>query len=67
MQGQQVHLLRRLDANEPHGRSLNRFGDRLGIAIIVLVALEERFDILRRDQAHVMAKAFQHAADKVAP
>jgi hypothetical protein len=36
---------------------------RKGIAIVVLVALEERLHILRRDQTHVMAERCEPAAD----
>jgi hypothetical protein len=56
MQSQQVHLLRRLDRHKVHGRSLHGFRDRLGIAIVVLVTLEERFHVLGRDQTYVVTK-----------
>src|SRR5262245_43655170 len=46
----------RLDRDEVHGRSLDGLGDGLGIAVVVLVALEERLDVLGRDQADVMAE-----------
>jgi hypothetical protein len=49
---EQIALLGRLDANEVHGRSLHR----LGIAVIVLVGLDERLDVLRREQGDVMPK-----------
>jgi hypothetical protein len=42
MQRQQIALLGRLDRNEFHGRSLHRLGDRLRIAVVVLVSLEPR-------------------------
>src|SRR5262249_2183394 len=45
MERQQVHLLRRLDAHEAHRRPLHGFGDRFGVAIVVLVALEERLSL----------------------
>ena len=54
MQRQQITLLRGLDGNEVHRRPLHRLRDRLSIAIVVLVALEERLDVLRRDEANVM-------------
>src|SRR5262249_49874659 len=59
MESQQVHLLRRLDAHEAHRRPLHGFGDRFGVAIVVLVALEERLHVLRRDQSHVMTEGFE--------
>jgi hypothetical protein len=48
--------LRRLDGDEVHGRSLHRLGDGLGIAIVVLVALQERLDVLGWDQSNVVAE-----------
>jgi hypothetical protein len=63
MQCRQVHLLRRLDRKEVHGRSLHGFRDRLSIAVVVLVPLEERLHVLRRDQTHVVAERCQLAAD----
>ncbi len=63
MQRQKVHLLGRLDANEAHRRPLHRFDNRLGIPAIDLVALEERLDVLRGDQPHVMAERLQSAPD----
>ena len=65
VQRQQVHLLRRLDAHEVHGRALHGLGNRFGIPVVVLVPLEERLDVLRRDQAHVMAERLQLPADVV--
>ena len=67
VQGQQVHLLWRLDAHELHGRPLHGLGNRLRIPVVVLVAFEERLDVLRRDQAYVMAEHFELAADVVGP
>src|ERR1700730_13014218 len=63
MQGQQIHLLWRLDRNEVHGRPQHGFRIRLGIAVVVLVTLEERLHVLRRDQTHVVASSLQLAAD----
>jgi hypothetical protein len=39
--------------------------DRLGIAIVVLVTLEERFHVLGRDQTHVVTKRRQLGADRM--
>jgi hypothetical protein len=51
---QQIALLRGLDGNEVHRRPLHRLRDRLSIAIVVLVALEERLHVLCWDEAHIM-------------
>src|SRR5262245_63541770 len=63
MQSQQVHLLRRLDRHEVHGRPLHGFCNRLGIAVVVLVPLEEWLHVLRRDQTNIVSKRGQLAAD----
>jgi hypothetical protein len=63
MQGQQVHLLRCFDHHETHGWSLHGFRNRFSVTVVVLVPLEERFDVLRRDQTHVVAQSGQLAAD----
>src|SRR6516225_11361409 len=49
-------LLFGLDRNEAHARPLGRFTDGLCIGGIVLLLLDERLDIGRRDQAHMMAQ-----------
>jgi hypothetical protein len=54
MQRQQIALLRSLDGDEVHGRPLHGLRDRLGVAIVVLVALEERLDVLCWEEANVM-------------
>jgi hypothetical protein len=54
MQCQQVHLLRRLDRHEVHGWPLHGFGNRLSIAVVVLVTFEERLNVLRRDQTNIV-------------
>src|SRR5437867_3507259 len=63
MQSQQIQLLRRLDRHKVHGGSLHGFRDRLGIAVIVLVPLEERLYVLRRDQTHIVAHRCQLATN----
>src|SRR5260370_12046598 len=63
MQSREVHLLRRLDRHEAHCWSLHGFGNRLGIAIVVLVPLQERLPVLRRDQTNIMSKRCELAAD----
>src|SRR5262245_17832916 len=63
MQRQQIALLRGLDGDKAHRWPLYRFRDRLGIAIVVLVALQEGLDVLRRDQAHVVSECLDLAGD----
>jgi hypothetical protein len=40
-----------------------RLRNRFSVTVVVLVSLEERFDVLRRDQTHVVAQSGQLAAD----
>ena len=63
MQSQQIHLFRRLDRYEVHGGPLHGLRDRFGIAIVVLVPLEERLYVLRRDQTHIVADRCQLATN----
>src|SRR5215472_6049651 len=49
-------LLFGLDRNEAHARPLGRFTDGLCIGGIVLLPFDERLDVGRRDQAHMMAQ-----------
>src|SRR6516162_9317720 len=49
-------LLFALDRNEAHARPLSRFTDGLCIGGIVFLPLDERLDVNRRDQAHMMAQ-----------
>src|SRR6516164_5048901 len=49
-------LLSGLDRNEAHARPLGRLTDGLGIGRIVLLPSDERLDVGRRDQAHMMAQ-----------
>src|SRR5262249_23168018 len=51
--------------HEVHGRSLHRFHDCLGVAVVVLVSLEEWLDVLRRDQTHIVTKRRQLSCDKM--
>jgi hypothetical protein len=44
------------DRHEAHARPRRRLADRLGILMVVLGSLDERLDILRRDQPHPVAK-----------
>jgi hypothetical protein len=54
-------LFGRFDPHEAHGRSPNRFADRLGVSRIVFVALNVGLHILRRHQAHLVAELRQLA------
>ena len=55
-------LVRRLDRDLAHLRPRRGFADRLGIVAIVLAALDEGFDVLRRDQPHRVAEPGQHTS-----
>src|SRR6266567_1897698 len=56
MQRLQVELFGRLGGNELHRRALNGFGDRLGIAEVVLLPLGIRTHVLRRHQPGIVTK-----------
>jgi hypothetical protein len=65
MQRLQVELLDRLRRHEVHTRTLHRFGDRLGVAEVVLLTPEVRFHVLRRHQPGVMAQRLKPSAQMV--
>ena len=46
-----------LDRHEPHCRTLRRLDDRFRIVRVILLALQERFDIDRRNQLAHMTKS----------
>jgi hypothetical protein len=46
-----------------HGWPLHGFGNRLGIAVVVLVTFEERLHVLRRDQTNIVSKRGELASD----
>src|SRR5262245_20627706 len=48
-----------------HGRSLHRFRDYLGVAVVVFVSLEEWLDVLRRDQTRIVTKRRKLSCDKM--
>jgi hypothetical protein len=52
-------LLRGLHGDEAHRRPLHGFDDRLGIAVIVLVALQERLHVLRRYEPYIVPELDQ--------
>src|SRR6185312_16487542 len=54
-----------LDRHGAHRRVARRLADRLGIAGIGLVALDEGLDVGRRDQPHLVAERAQGAAPVV--
>jgi hypothetical protein len=43
--------------------SLHGFRNRLSIAVVVLVPLQERLDVLRRDQTNIVSKRGTLAAN----
>src|SRR5215831_13275180 len=49
-------LLFGFDRNKAHARPRGRFTDGLCIGRIVLLPLDERLDVARRDQAHIMTQ-----------
>ncbi len=56
MQSLQIELLDRLRRHEAHPGTLHRFGDRLGISEVVLLAPEKGSHILCRHQPGVVAE-----------
>ena len=49
-------LLRSLHGYEPHGWPRRRLGDSLGISSVVLLPLDEGFDVDRRQQPDLMSE-----------
>jgi hypothetical protein len=62
VQGLQVELFGGLGGDEAHGRPLDGFGDGRGVALVVVVALEECSDIFGRHESGVVAEGFEPAA-----
>jgi len=60
-----VELLLALQLDKPHGRSRGRLGDRLGVAVVVLLCLDVRANILGRHQPNLVPLAAQDAAEVV--
>jgi hypothetical protein len=48
--------------DEPHGRALGRFADRLGVRSVVLLPLDERLDIVGGDQPDLVPQFADLAA-----
>ena len=65
MQRLHVELRPRLQLDEPHRRPGRRLGDRLRIAVVVLLRLHVGPDILRRHQPHLVALRPRTAAAEV--
>ena len=56
MQRLQVELVDALGGHKAHGGTLHGLGNRLSVAEVVLLALEEGLHILRRHQLRVVAE-----------
>lgn len=61
----QVELVLGFGRDELHGRTLHGLGNRLGVAVIVLVALEKSLHISGRHQPCVMAHSNELAREMV--
>src|SRR5882724_9931794 len=60
-------LLRRFHRHKAHARARRRFTDGFGIIAIILAALDEGLDVLRRDQPHPMALTAQNPRPVMRP
>src|SRR3954451_22807371 len=58
-------LVRALEGYKAHGGTLSGLADRFGIGHVVLLSLDERLDVSRRDQLHRVAKLGDLAAPVV--
>jgi hypothetical protein len=67
MQGEQIHLLWRLDRYERHGGPLHRLCNRFCVAIVILMPLQKRLHVLGWHQAYIMAERLKLAANMVGP
>jgi len=61
----QVELILALLLDDTQVRSQRRLGNCLGIVVIVLLPLQERFDVNRRDDPRLVSQRAEHPADKV--
>ena len=61
MQASAYELRFLLQRHEPHGRAGRRFGDRLGVAVVVLLRLHIRPNVFGRHQANLVTL---HPADR---
>src|ERR1700732_4871761 len=55
MQNLDIELGLGLERDEPHRRPGRRLGDRLGVAVVVLLCLDIGTNILRRHQPHLVS------------
>jgi hypothetical protein len=62
MQRLDVELLLALELDEAHGGSGRRFGDSFGIAIVILLGLDVRAHVLRRNQPDLVPQRRQRPA-----
>ena len=60
----QVELVLALRLDEAQVRSQRRLGDGLGILVIVLLSLHERFDVDRRDDPRFVPQRAECPADE---
>ena len=63
MQRLQVELVDTLGRNELHRRALHRLGDRLGVAIVILLTFAIRAHVLRRHHPSIVAKRLKLATE----
>src|SRR5580704_16567149 len=65
MTGLQVELVLALLRDEAQVRPQRCLGNRLGVVVIILLPLHERFDVDRRDDPRLVAQCAEHSADEV--
>jgi hypothetical protein len=63
VQSLEVELLGRLQRHPTHDRALHRLGDGFGVAVMILVTFEERFDVLGGQQVDVVAEGRELPSD----
>jgi hypothetical protein len=63
--GLQIELVLALLLHDAQVRSQRCFSDRLGIIVIVLLSLHERFNVDRRDDPRLMSQRAEYSADEV--
>ncbi len=65
MQGLQVELILCLFPNKLQIRPKSRLGNRLGVVVIVLLALDEGLDVDRRNNPRFVAQFAKCTADEM--
>ena len=65
MAGLQVELVLGLLAHDAQVRPQGGLGDRLGVVVVVLLALHERLHVDRRNDPRLVAQLAQRPADEV--